>query len=215
MNQVLIRLPGLRGPAEDAARADLIAVHLYLTSPHDGPFGALALAADAGELRPYAVCLTSGLGRLPALRGTLVRAVPGPDVPDDAVPGAVLYADAPLDVVHLEARNAPVPPPGHVRFAVRPLTARRTSVLTRDGNGTTALFAPGTGFAVLARHEADGDLPARVLLAEVPSGAAPFRPPSDEAVARLDTAARRTPLATDPPWPARCTGPLHSVPDGR
>ncbi|WP_424860668.1 hypothetical protein [Streptomyces sp. MMS24-I29] len=217
VNQALIRLPGLRGPAEDAARADLVAVRLYLTSPHDGPFGALALAVAAGanELRPYAACLSSGLSRLPALRGTLVRAVPGPDVPDDVVPGAVLRTEAPLDVVHLEAKNAPVPPPEYVRHVIRPLTARRISVLTRDGSGTGALFAPGTAFSVLARHEADGDLPARVLLAELPSGAGPFRSPSDEAVARMETAARRMPLTTDPPWPGRCTGPFHSAPDGR
>jgi len=208
VNQALIRLPGLRGTAQDAARADLIAVHLYLTSPPDGPYGALALAADAERLRPYAVCLSSGLVRLPALRGTLMRAVPGPGIPEDVVPGAFLRTDAPLDVVHLEAKNAPVPPPEYVRYVIRPLTARRTSVLARDGSGSAALFAPGTEFSVLARHEADGELPARVLLAEVPSGTAPFRAPSDEAVARLDAAARRMPAAADPPWPARCTGPL-------
>ncbi|BAU87641.1 hypothetical protein SLA_6775 [Streptomyces laurentii] len=210
VNQALIRLPALRGTGEAAARADLIAVHLYLTSPPDGPFGALALAEHAEELRPYAACLSSGLGRLPALRGTLMRAVPGPDIPEDVVPGACLHTDAPLDAVHLEAPDAPVPPTEFVRYVIRPLTARRTSALTRDGSGAAALFAPGTAFSVLARYEAGDGLPGRILLAEVPSGAAPFRPPSDEVVARLDTASRRLPLPGGPPWPVRCTGPLTS-----
>lgn len=210
VNQALIRLPALRGAGEAAARADLIAVHLYLTSPPDGPFGALALAENAEGLRPYAACLSSGLGRLPALRGTLMRAVPGPDIPEDVVPGAFLHTDAPLDAVHLEAPNAPVPPTEFVRYVIRPLTARRTSALTRDGSGAAALFAPGTAFSVLARYEAGEGLPGRVLLAEVPSGTVPFRPPSDEAVARLETASRRLPLPAGPPWPVRCTGPLTS-----
>ncbi|MFE4588284.1 hypothetical protein [Streptomyces laurentii] len=210
VNQALIRLPALRGAGEAAARADLIAVHLYLTSPPDGPFGAHALAENAEELRPYAACLSSGLGRLPALRGTLMRAVPGPDIPEDVVPGAFLHADAPLDAVHLEAPNAPVPPTEFVRYVIRPLTARRTSALTRDGSGAAALFAPGTAFSVLARYAAGDGLPGRVLLAEVPSGAVPFRPPSDEVVARLDTASRRLPLPAGPPWPVRCTGPFTS-----
>ncbi|MFF9347592.1 hypothetical protein [Streptomyces sp. NPDC014734] len=215
VNQALIRLPGLRGPAQDAARADLVAVHLYLSSPADGPFGARALAADTGALRPYAACLSAGLGRLPAVRGTLVRAIAGRGIPDDIVQGAVLHTDAPLDVVHLEAKDAPVPPSGSVRYVIRPVTARRTSVLTRDGAGASALFAPGTVFSVLARHEADGDLPARVLLTEVPPGAGRFREPTAEAVARMDTAARRMPAAADPPWPDRCTGPFPCAPVGR
>ncbi|MFJ2419902.1 hypothetical protein [Streptomyces brevispora] len=211
VNQALIRLPALRGPGEEQARVDLVAVHLYLASPPDGRFGALALASEAepggGELAPYAACLASGLRRLPALRGTLMRAVPGPAIADEAVPGAFLHCDAPLDVVHLEQKGAPAAPEDHVRYVIRPMTARRTSVLAAPGDsGTTALFAAGTEFCVLARHEASGDRPARVLLAEVPSGAAQFRAPSDEAIARLDEAARRDGGTTATEWPARATG---------
>ncbi|MER6094556.1 hypothetical protein ABT154_01540 [Streptomyces sp. NPDC001728] len=209
VGQALIRMPALRGSGEDAVRADLIAVRLYLSSAPEDPFGARALAEGAEALRPYAACLASGLRRLPALRGTLVRAVAEPSVPDEVVPGAVLVCDAPLDVVHLETPDAPVPPLTHVRYAVRPMTARRTAVLSRDGNGAQALFAAGTAFAVVARHEADGELPARVLLAELPADAGRFREPSPEALERLDAAARRSGTA---PWPARCTGPFLHVP---
>ncbi|KQX49506.1 MULTISPECIES: hypothetical protein [unclassified Streptomyces] len=209
VGQALIRMPALRGSGEDAVRADLIAVRLYLSSAPEDPFGARALAGGAEELRPYAACLASGLRRLPALRGTLVRSVAQPSVPDEVVPGAVLVCDAPLDVVHLEAPDAPVPPLSHVRYAVRPMTARRTSVLSRDGSGAQALFAAGTAFAVVARHEADGELPARVLLAELPADAGRFREPSPEALERLDAAARRSGTA---PWPARCTGPFLHAP---
>ncbi|MGW7414140.1 hypothetical protein [Streptomyces sp. NPDC054863] len=223
VNQALIRLPALRGPGEAAARADLIAVHLYLASPPDGRFGALALAAESagasetgpggGELAAYAACLASGLRRLPALRGTLMRAVPGPEIAEDVLPGAFLYCDAPLDVVHLEQKGAPLPTDEHVRYVIRPMTARRTSTLAGPGgNSATALFAAGSEFCVLARHEADGELPARVLLAEVPPGTAEFRAPSDDAVARLDAAACRNGAAPRTPWPARCTGPFPSLP---
>ncbi|MEU1085985.1 hypothetical protein ABZ401_03980 [Streptomyces sp. NPDC005892] len=213
VNRALVHLPALRGPKEEQAQVDLVAVHLYLTSAPDGRFGALALAADAGAggggLAPYAACLTSGLRRLPALRGTLIRAVPGPGIPDEAVPGAVLRCDAPLDVVHREQKGAPAPPDGHVRYVIKPVTARRTSVLAAPGaGGTTALFAAGTEFSVLARHEASEEAPARVLLAEIPGGTTRFRPPSDEAVARLDEAARRDADGPADGWPARCTGPF-------
>ncbi|MFF2409224.1 hypothetical protein [Streptomyces sp. NPDC058092] len=215
VSQALIRLPALRGTGEEAARADLIAVHLYLSSSPEDPFGARALAENGEALRPYAACLASGLQRLPALRGTLVRAVPQPAVPDEVVPGAVLECDAPLDVVHLEAQNAPLPPLSHVRYVIRPVTARRTSVLFRDGNGVRALFGTGAAFTVLARHEAEGDLPARVLLAELPTGTGRFREPSSEAVERLDNAARRPGAAGPVPWPDRCTGPFHLAPPVR
>ncbi|NBM19752.1 hypothetical protein [Streptomyces sp. GC420] len=212
MSQALIRLPALRAGDEEAARVDLIAVHLYLSSSPESAFGARALAENGEALRPYAACLASGLRRLPALRGTLVRAVAQPAVPDEVVPGAVLGCDAPLDVVHLEARNAPLPPLSHVRYVIRPVTARRTSVLGRDGSGVQALFAAGTEFTVLARHDAEADLPARVLLAELPTDTDRFRAPSPEAVERLDSAARRPGTAGAVPWPDRCTGPFpHSL----
>ncbi|MFE5792132.1 hypothetical protein ACFQ8C_06065 [Streptomyces sp. NPDC056503] len=212
VGQALIRLPALRGSGEDTVRADLIAVRLYLSSAPEEPFGARALAEGTEELRPYAACLASGLRRLPALRGTLVRAVAQPCVPDEVVPGAVLVCDAPLDVVHLEAPAAPVPPSAHVRYAVRPMTARRTSVLSRDDNGPQALFEAGTAFAVVARHEADGELPARVLLAELPVDPGRFREPSPEALERLDAAARRSGTSGTTPWPGRCTGPFLHLP---
>ncbi|MFJ1840866.1 hypothetical protein [Streptomyces sp. NPDC088146] len=215
VGQALIRLPALRGTGEDAARADLIAVHLYLSSSPEDPFGARALAEDSEALRPYAACLASGLQRLPALRGTLVRAVAQPAVPDEVVPGAVLECDAPLDVVHLEAQDAPLPPLSHVRYVIRPVTARRTSVLSVDGNGVHALFGTGTAFTVLTRHEAEGDMPARVLLAELPTGTGRFREPSPEAVERLDSAARRPGAAGALAWPDRCTGPFHHAPPVR
>ncbi|MYS66832.1 hypothetical protein GTW66_23290, partial [Streptomyces sp. SID5473] len=207
VGQALIRLPALRSSGEEGANADLIAVRLYLSSGPDDPFGARALAADPDRLRPYAVCLASGLRRLPALRGTLIRAVPQPGIPDDVVPGAVLTCDAPLDVVHAEARGAAVPPDALVRYAIRPVTARRTSVLTRDGDGAGALFAAGTSFTVLARRERGDGSPARVLLAETPGGGGPFREPSAGALEKLDAAARRS-AAGETPWPGRCTGPL-------
>ncbi|MEU2249198.1 hypothetical protein [Streptomyces sp. NPDC019224] len=213
VNRTMVRLPALRGPEEEQARVDLVAVQLYLASPPDGRFGALALAAEAGgeggELAPYAACLASGLRRLPALRGTLMRAVPGPGIPDEAVVGAVLRCDAPLDVVHVEQKGAPSPPPEQVRYVIRPMTARRTSMLAAPGApAVTALFAAGTEFTVLARHEAAGERPARVLLAEVPEGATQFRSPPPEVVARLDEAAGLIEGSSGSGWPARCTGPF-------
>ncbi|MFE0422882.1 hypothetical protein [Streptomyces sp. NPDC058953] len=202
--QALIKLPALRGSGDEGASVDLIAVRLYLSSGPDDPFGARALAAGTDRLRPYAACLASGLRRLPALRGTLVRAVPQPGIPRDVVPGAVLSCDVPLDVAPVGRPGAPLPPDVLVRYVIRSVTARRTSVLAPEGDG--ALFPAGSTFTVLARRERGGGLPARVLLAEAPPGG-PAREPSPEALEKLDAAARG-PASGAPPWPGRCTGPF-------
>ncbi|MEU3603084.1 hypothetical protein ABZ714_30895 [Streptomyces sp. NPDC006798] len=205
VGQALLALPALRGSGAEGASVDLVAVRLYLSSGPDDPFGARAVAADPDALRPYAVCLASGLRRLPALRGTLVRAVPQPAVPRDVVPGTVLRCDAPLDVGAVGRPGAPLPPEALVRYVIRSVTARRTSVLAPGGDG--ALFAAGTSFTVLARRERGGGLPARVLLTETPPGGGQPREPSAEALEKLD-APTRGPASDGPPWPVRCTGPF-------
>lgn len=69
-HRALAGMPALRGDAQEAARADLIAVRTYLQKGNEGPLShsepARTLRTGEHRLVPYAACLTSGLGRLPS-----------------------------------------------------------------------------------------------------------------------------------------------------
>ncbi|WP_461031035.1 hypothetical protein, partial [Streptomyces sparsus] len=74
-------MPALRGREQEEARADLIALMLYLRST-EGQLSHAALhptfGTGDGRLLPYAACVASGLRRLPAFRGAAVRGA-GPE----------------------------------------------------------------------------------------------------------------------------------------
>jgi hypothetical protein len=231
--RALTRMPALRGPEQEAARIDLIALHLYLDTSYgpdasdtpDTPAASLSHAALAramrtgdGRLLPYAACVASALRRLPSYRGLACRRTHEAD--GGLVPGTLLRDPGPVCALPLAAG---APRPAGAQYAIWSVTGRRTRQLTgRPGpasGGDEVVFAPGTLLRVLDVREADGA--PLVLLREVPAtasspsaaGAVPQDARLDDhdraALDRLDEALRRHPVAPGPlPWPEMCQGPL-------
>jgi hypothetical protein len=203
-------MPALRGAQVDAARTDLVAVHLYL----GGDDGELPDVEDPGS---YIACLTSGLYRLPSYRGVAVRGGLAADGGlERFLPGAVIHEPGPVSALPIGvAAGLSAAAGGYVIWSS---TGRRVRPLLGSGAGAASdevVFPPGTAFRVLDIRSAD---PAPiVLLSEVPGARPDDRPgalnDADRAtLERLDEALRRQAPSqggTAPDtWPARCTEPL-------
>ncbi|MEU3516877.1 hypothetical protein ABZ770_16580 [Streptomyces sp. NPDC006654] len=210
--RTLLRMPALRSLDQETVRADLVAVHLYLTSA-PGPLHHVELARSlrTGEtdLLPYAACLTSGLRNLSAYRGVVVRG--GPDLPAVPEAGQVLYDPAPFSALTLNDAQGP-----GVRYAIWATTARRAGALL-GGNSVARnelVFAPGTRLRMLAVHEDNGQRV--VLLRELAQGssresvAEGLDEEDNAALGRLQQALEAHTFRSDPgwAWPERCEGPL-------
>ncbi|MDJ1138564.1 hypothetical protein NMN56_042735, partial [Streptomyces iconiensis] len=224
VGRLLTRMPVLRGHEQEAARTDLIALHLYLHTP-EGPLGPEALARglyDGEEqLLPYAACVASGLRRMPSYRGIAFRGASAgaADEPDGGVsePGVLLRDPAPVPALPL---GTGTPRPGGAQYAVWSVTGRRVRQLTdRPGAGQArdeVVFPPGTLLRVLDVRE-EGGAPL-TLLREVPlSGPDTPAPRGGEgldaddraALDRLEEALRARPVAPGGPgWPRLCAGSL-------
>lgn len=226
VSRALTQMPDPRPPE----RTDLVAVHLYLSSP-DGPFShrklAEALRAGDPRVRPYAACLTSGLCHLPPYRGAVVRGgVPAASGGSsgkqfEPVPGRVLRTPEPVSALPADTAG----PAATTRYAIWSFTGRRVNPLlsgTTEATPTAPdeiVFGPGTAFRVLDVREVGGS--ALVLLRELPPAAirtAASAPPDgpegqDRAVlARLTEALeQRVPAGSRgraAHWPERCSGPV-------
>lgn len=224
VSEALNRLPALVEDEREAAEADLIALRMYLDGD-EGPLGdrELARALRAGDdgLQAYAACLASGLRRMPAYRGVVLRgAGSAPDDDEESLPvGSLLRDLAPLSGVPVAAAAGL---PRGPRYLIWSVTGRSTRQLT-EGEQDEVVFAPGTPFRVL---DVRGGGPSPlVLLRELPvSAAAPAAPTRSGAsaeldsadlatLARLDEAARaRSAAAGTGAWPDRCAGPIGEGP---
>ncbi|MFI1727868.1 hypothetical protein ACH40E_01225 [Streptomyces acidicola] len=226
--RALIRMPALRGQEQEAARADVIALHIYLNSP-DGPLSPEAvvqgLRSGDEHLLPYLACLASALRRMPSYRGAAVHGAG--DAPLDGLAAGTLLRDpAPLGAVPVGTAG---PLPGGPQYVIWSATGRRVRQLTdRPGDGAAVeqvLFAPGTRLRVLDVRRS-GPAPLimlRELQADAPgTPGRPLPPPSelddaDRAVlARLDDTLRgRSPAPGAFAWPGLCHGPIgpaHTTP---
>ncbi len=199
--RLLAERPGLRGtgPVDEALLTDLAAVRVFAAGDQADFIEAVRAGGREGE-RAYAVCVASGLRRLPALQGVTVRGGPvDPGALDAYRPGEELAEEAPL--VAIDAIDARVP--GGVEVLIWSSTARRLDGLADEPEAPEVAFLPGTVFRVLAvdpppNAPVAAALPSaarnaprvrRVLLAEVPSGR-PTRPGWEERVrSRLEEAA--------------------------
>lgn len=220
VGRMLTRMPALRGQEQEAARADLIALHLYLhTSEGALRHDELARALRRGDkpLLPYAACLASGLRRLPSYRGVALRGAGAEDIDDGLAPGDLLRDPAPVCALPLAAG---APRPSGARYAISSVTGRRVRQLThRPGAGVArdeVVFPPGTLLRVLAVRE-EGDAPL-ILLREVPlttpnaqpePGAGELDAADRAALDRMDEVLRGHSVAPGPfSWPELCDGPI-------
>ncbi|GAA4545146.1 hypothetical protein [Amycolatopsis samaneae] len=227
VNAALATWPALRH-ADDAAKADYVAVCLYLGTG-EGVAARVREALRAGSASPlegYLPCLVSGIRRLPTHRRALLRQGALAEPVERQYPvGEVLTfpgflsASVPLDVTV---------PGADIDLLIWPRSARRTSELGIDGPVEEAVFLAGPRFKALAVRTADPDpesdeaRPPRtaVLVRELWPGEEPGESEVDErdreALANLDRVwAYRLHNAVrvidDPELGARLTAPLLDV----
>ncbi|MGY1500741.1 hypothetical protein ACW4TU_29880 [Streptomyces sp. QTS52] len=208
VNRALAGMPTLRGAAQEAARADLIAVRMYLRNG-EGPLNHRELTRSLRDresrLLPYATCLTSGLGRLPSYRGAVLCGPGGTPDHGELRPGTVLRDPAPLS-------GLPLDPAGKDRvvgvgYAIWSITGRRVRQLLDSGE--EVVFTPGTPFRVLdVRTEGTTPL---VLLRQLPdvnltSGV--LEDADRTALERLQHALTNRTSPGTGEWPERCSGPI-------
>ncbi|WP_326615408.1 hypothetical protein OG949_41530 (plasmid) [Streptomyces scopuliridis] len=220
---VVARMPGLSGKEQDAVRADLIALRMYLNIS-EGPLShdavTRALREGVPGMLPYGACVGSALNRLPSYRGAVLRgtgsesATAGARRPALPPPGALLRDAAPLSAAPFpSSRTATTPRESYVIWSV---AGRRVQQLIGQGHGPEeVVFAPGTLFRVLDVRR-DGSA-AQIFLRELTSPAAAIGPDpeADRAVlARLDAVVRGRPVAPagSGRWPDRCTGAVGAGP---
>ncbi|MCI4041515.1 hypothetical protein [Streptomyces sp. TRM75563] len=216
--RALARMPALRGKEQEAARADLIALRMYLHLS-EGPFshGALTWSLRDRELDllPYGACVASALNRMPSYRGAVLRGTtasgdggrPGPPRP-----GTVLRDAALLSTVRLDAGTAPPPGDSYVIWSV---AGRRVRQFSEQRGPEEVVFAPGTLFRVLAVRRAQPGVQIHLRELTGPAGALAPDPEGDRAVlARLEAVAagpEATPKGAGH-WPERCAGAVGAGP---
>ncbi|MEU5556434.1 hypothetical protein AB0H47_09945 [Streptomyces globisporus] len=216
--RALARMPALRGKEQEAARADLIALRMYLHLS-EGPFshGALTWSLRDRELDllPYGACVASALNRMPSYRGAVLRGTtasgdggrPGPPRP-----GTLLRDAALLSTVRLDAGTAPPPGDSYVIWSV---AGRRVRQFSEQRGPEEVVFAPGTLFRVLAVRRAQPGVQIHLRELTGPAGALAPDPEGDRAVlARLEAVAagpEATPKGTGH-WPERCAGAVGAGP---
>ncbi|MFJ3903998.1 hypothetical protein [Streptomyces sp. NPDC090025] len=207
--RALAHLPSMRSRADDAMRADLVALHLHLT----GEAGVLP-----EERRRAAI--NAGLRRLPSYRGPALRTT-GPGVgADDPVPGTELTSDTPVSAL---AADRALPRTGGDRYLIWSATARRIRPLLDDGTKGSdrveeVVFGAGTRLRVLGVRDdrPDGRL---ILLRELPDSAPPAVPGELDSQDALFMERLLAWLADAEPrwdetaaWPERCAGRLRERP---
>ncbi len=216
--RALARMPALRGKEQEAARADLIALRMYLHLP-EGPFshGALTWSLRDRELDllPYGACVASALNRMPSYRGAVLRgttASGGGGHPGPPRPGTLLRDAALLSTVRLDAGT--VPPPGDT-YVIWSVAGRRVRQFSEQRGPEEVVFAPGTLFRVLAVRRAQPGVQIHLRELTGPAGAVAPDPEGDRAVlARLEAVAsgpEATPKGTGH-WPERCAGAVGAGP---
>jgi hypothetical protein len=193
VNAAMATWPVLRRDATVAAKADFVAVCLYLGASPEGAVG-LNRALRRGEpvsLPGYLACLVSGLRQLPLhRRPVLSQARIGQPASGLYPVGAVVTEPALLSA---SAAGDITMPGVDVDFLVLPRTARQISVLTPGREVEEVAFRPGSRFRVLAVHNIASDAPpsgraapsTAVLLREL----APDEQPAGAELSETDRAA--------------------------
>ncbi|UZI31510.1 hypothetical protein [Streptomyces sp. VB1] len=215
--RALARMPALRGKEQEAARADLIALRMYLHLP-EGPFshGALTWSLRDRELDllPYGACVASALNRMPSYRGAVLRGTTVSGVaghPGPLRPGTLLRDAALLSTVRLDA--GVVQPPGD-SYVIWSVAGRRVRQFSEQRGPEEVVFAPGTLFRVLTVRRAQSGVQIHLRELTEPATAVAPDPEGDRAVlARLEAVASgpEAPKGTGH-WPERCAGAVGAGP---
>ncbi|MGW1045355.1 hypothetical protein [Streptomyces sp. NPDC002547] len=200
-------MPGLTEQEHEAALVDLMAVCMYLREVGgDLDHSALAASMRAGDgrLLAYAACLTSGLARLPAYRGTVLRGAGNADFSHELHPGKSLCDPAPVSALPLGPGGAAE----GAAYAIWSFTGRSVRSLVGDNE---IVFAPGTAFKVLDVRMDNGS--PLMLLRQLPRNTAAFsaemlEDADNTARARLEAALAARPIPGMRAWPARCAGSI-------
>ncbi|MEU6498635.1 hypothetical protein ABZ895_03685 [Streptomyces californicus] len=216
--RALARMPALRGKEQEAARADLIALRMYLHLA-EGPLSHDALTWSLRDreldLLPYGACVASALNRMPSFRGAVLRGTTvsaGADRPAPPRPGTLLRDAALLSTVRPDAGAAPPPGDSYVIWSV---AGRRVRQFSEQRGPEEVVFAPGTLFRVLAVRRARPGVQIHLRELTGPAEAVAPDPEGDRTVlARLEAVAPgpdATPGSAGP-WPDRCTGAVGAGP---
>ncbi|MEV5807217.1 hypothetical protein [Streptomyces parvulus] len=216
-------MPVLRGKEQDAARADLIALRMYLhVTEGQLSHGALSRALRIGEPRmlPYGACVASALNRLPSYRGVVLRGMGSGSAAEASRaqelprPGELLRDAAPLSATPLDpTRAAAVPDRSYVVWSVAGRRVRQLADLASESE--EVVFAPGTHFRVLDVRR-DGSS-TQIYLRELTSAAVAAGPDpkgDQDVLTRLHDVARgRTGTPASPGmWRERCAGLIGAGP---
>ncbi|MER5389618.1 hypothetical protein [Saccharopolyspora sp. NPDC002686] len=157
VNAAMATWPSLRHGEDSGAKADYVAVCLFL-GKGEGGAEQLNLAVRSGavtELDGHVPCLVSGMRRLPTHRRPVLRQsnVPG-SLEERATPGTLLAEPGFLTA----SMDLDVTVPGaQVDLLIWPSGARRTSELSVNRQIDEVVFLAGARLKALAVREADGD----------------------------------------------------------
>ncbi|MBQ6642782.1 MAG: hypothetical protein IJH84_17345, partial [Saccharopolyspora sp.] len=155
VNAAMATWPSLRHSDDSGAKADYVAVCLYL-GLGDGGAGELNSAVRSGSataLESHLPCLVSGMRRLPTHRRPVLRQCTVADsVEGRSEPGSLLVEPGFLSA----SMNLDVTVPGaHVDVLIWPSKARRTSELVLNRPVDEVVFLAGTRFKTLAVRETE------------------------------------------------------------
>ncbi len=155
VNAALATWPSMRGQADSGAKADYVAVCLYLGRGRGG-FGNLHTAVrggGAGEIPDQITCLASGLRRLPTHRRAVLRQSKDPQALERTMaPGSILTE--PGFLVGSMDLDVTVPD-ADLDVLIWPASARRTSELMIGQPVNEVVFFAGARFKALALREAE------------------------------------------------------------
>jgi hypothetical protein len=164
VTRLLSDRPVLRAGADDGLAADLAAVQFFTNSGDQELLPAVRAAALSAADMPMLSCLVSGLRRLPALVGPVVRG--GPADPRELAayqPGAELAEPGPL----LALTDVATPLTGNAEVLIWSSSARQLQGLIDPRAAPAVMFLPATTLRVLGRDGA-GELD-QILMVEVPA----------------------------------------------
>lgn len=221
VTRLLSDRPVLRATEDEGLAADLAAVQYFTNSGDHELLRSIRTAGLTAPDTPLLSCLVSGLRRLPALVGPVVRG--GPADPNDLAayqPGTEVAEPGPL----LALTDVMAPLRGNAEVLIWSTTARQLQGLTDPKAAPAVMFLPGTTLRVLGRD--GGNELAQILMVEVPAGRTQPDPAREERITnRLRSiAAARTAASASPqpaelgwamPWLAPLPGMAPTTPDAR